>query len=103
MNLFSNFGLIAAMAAGLAVAQPAVPARGAGRQAARHRMMNAFTYGRAGAEAKEIFQQARETALPVAKQLKDNREAMQAAIKANDTAQIQTLSTQQGHCRGSWW
>lgn len=100
MNLF-RIGLVAAIAAGLVIAQPAVPARGAGRQVARHRMMNALDLTDAQKQqAKEIFQQARETAQPVAKQLKDTREALHAAIQANDTAQIQTLSTQQGALQG---
>jgi protein CpxP len=100
MNLF-RIGLIAAIAAGLAIAQPAVPARGAGRQAARHRMMKALDLTDAQKQqARLIFQQARETAQPVAKQLKDNREALQAAIKANNAAQIQTLSAQSGALQG---
>jgi Spy/CpxP family protein refolding chaperone len=100
MNLF-RFGLIAALAAGMAFAQPAVPARGAGRQMARHRMMKALDLTDAQKQqAKQIFQQAREAAQPVAKQLKDNRDALQTAIQANDTSQIQTLSAQQGALQG---
>jgi Spy/CpxP family protein refolding chaperone len=100
MNLF-RFGLIAAMAAGMALAQPAAPARGAGRQVARHRMMKALDLTDAQKEqARQIFQQARETAKPVAQQLKDNRESLRVAIQANDVAQIQTLSAQQGALHG---
>jgi Spy/CpxP family protein refolding chaperone len=81
MNLF-KLGLIAAIAAGMAVAQPAVPARGPGRQMVRQRMMKALDLTDSQKEqARQIFQQARKTAQPVAKQLKDNRQALQAAFR----------------------
>jgi Spy/CpxP family protein refolding chaperone len=51
-------------------------------------------------QAKAIFQQARESAKPTAEQLKQNHQAMQAAIKANNVSQIQSLATQQGTLRG---
>ena len=53
-------------------------------------------------QAKEIFQQARETAQPVAKQLKDNREALQTAIQANDTPRFRRSPHSRERCRGSW-
>jgi Spy/CpxP family protein refolding chaperone len=52
------------------------------------------------AQAKAIFQQARQSSQSVRDQLKQNGEALAAAVKANDTAQIQTLSAQQGTLRG---
>ena len=51
-------------------------------------------------QAKSIFQQNRQQMEPLLQQAKQNREALSAAIKANDTAQIQQLSTQQGNLQG---
>jgi Spy/CpxP family protein refolding chaperone len=51
-------------------------------------------------QANALFQQSRQTAQPIREQLKKNREALSAAIKANDHAQIQQLSVQQGQLRG---
>jgi Spy/CpxP family protein refolding chaperone len=51
-------------------------------------------------QAKAIFQQTRETTKPIADQLKQNHEALTAAIKANNVAQIDSLSAQQGTLRG---
>jgi len=96
MNVF-KIATIAALAAGMAIAQPATPAQGGGHKAARHRMFQALDLSDAQKQqAKQIFQQARETAQPVAKQLRENREALQAAVKANNLSQIQTLSAQAG-------
>ncbi|HVW09767.1 MAG TPA: Spy/CpxP family protein refolding chaperone [Bryobacteraceae bacterium] len=51
-------------------------------------------------QIKSIRQQARSTAQPIASQLRQNRQALNAAIKSNDTAQIQSLSKTQGELRG---
>jgi Spy/CpxP family protein refolding chaperone len=97
------------MAAGMAFAQaPAAPAQPApgkawnGRRGAvRRHMMQALNLTDVQkAQAKALFQQARETAKPLAQQLKDTREAMSAAVKANDVAQIQHLAAQQGNLQG---
>lgn len=47
-------------------------------------------------EAKAIFAKAREEAKPVRDEMRANREALRAAIKADDTARIRTLSAKQG-------
>ena len=52
------------------------------------------------AQMKTIRQQARQTAQPVVDRLKRNRQALSAAVKTGDTAQIQTLSKTQGELRG---
>jgi Spy/CpxP family protein refolding chaperone len=97
------------MAAGMVFAQaPAAPAQPppgkawkARAGAGRHRMFQALNLTDAQKEqAKAIFQQARQTAKPLAQQLKNNREAMAAAVKANDAGQIQNLAAQQGNLRG---
>jgi len=101
----------AALAAGMAVAQTPAPAPQPGqgstqgkahpRGMMRRRMMNALNLTDAQkAQAKTIFQQARQNAEPIRQQLKQNREAMAAAVKANDTAQIQSLAAQQGTLMG---
>ena len=51
-------------------------------------------------EIKAIRQQGRTKTQPVADQLRQNREALRAAVKANDAAQIQTLSKTRGDLRG---
>ncbi len=52
-------------------------------------------------EARAIFQQARQSAQPVRQQLKQNREAVTAAVKAGSSdAGIQKLATEQGSLLG---
>ncbi len=51
-------------------------------------------------QIKSIRQQARSNAQPIATQLRQNRQALNAAIKSNDTAQIQALSKTQGDLAG---
>ena len=107
-----KFGAIAALAAGMAMAQaPATPAdpaqpharrAWAGRRAGMgQRLAQALNLSDAQKEqAKTIFQQAKQNAQPLAQQLKQNREALAAAVKANDVAQIHSLAAQQGNLRG---
>jgi Spy/CpxP family protein refolding chaperone len=47
-------------------------------------------------QAKSIFQDARQSAQLVRQQLMETRKSLRAAIKANDTAQIQQLSATEG-------
>jgi len=47
-------------------------------------------------QAKSIFQDARQSSQPVRQQLMETRKSLRAAVKANDTAQIQQLSTVMG-------
>jgi periplasmic protein CpxP/Spy len=49
------------------------------------------------AQAKSIFQGARQSAQPVRQQLMETRKSLRAAIKANDTPQIQQLSATEGN------
>ncbi len=46
--------------------------------------------------AKSIFGQARETSKPVRMELRQNREAIAAAVKADNQAQIQQLAAERG-------
>ena len=47
-------------------------------------------------EIKSIFAEARQSSQPVRQQLKQTRQALDAAVKADDSAQIQQLSAAQG-------
>ncbi len=49
------------------------------------------------AQAKTIFEQARQQAQPVRQQLMENRKALKAAVESGDTSQIQKLSTTEGN------
>ncbi len=105
---------VAALAAGMVLAQTPAPApqpgrgmagmgmRGMGMRGMIHqRMMQNLNLTDAQKEqAKAIFQEARQNAQPIREQLQQNRQALAAAVKANDTSQIQSLSAQQGNLRG---
>jgi Spy/CpxP family protein refolding chaperone len=108
-----RFATVAALAAGMAMAQapatPDQPGTGAGtrqgpaarRGAMRQRLARQLNLTDAQKQqAKAIFEQAKQQAQPLAQQLKQNREALTAAVKANDTAQIHSLTAQQGTLRG---
>lgn len=104
-----QFATVAALAAGMAFAQSPAPAPQPGqghaavnrRALIRRRLMTALNLTPdQKAQAKTIFQQARQTAAPIREQLKANRQSMAAAVKANDTAQIQALASQQGNLAG---
>ena len=51
-------------------------------------------------EAKAILKQSHEAARQFAPQLKQNREALAAAIKANNAAEIERLSAERGNLMG---
>jgi len=64
---------------------------------ARQRMMAALNLTPdQKAKAKSIFGQAREASKPVRMELRQNRESMATAIKADDQAQIAKLATEGG-------
>ena len=48
------------------------------------------------AQQRTIFQNARQTAMPIRRQLKQTRQSLRAAIQANNTAQIQQLAQSEG-------
>ena len=48
------------------------------------------------AQAKTVFQGARQSAQPVRQQLMETRKSLRAAIKANDMAQVRQLSATEG-------
>jgi Spy/CpxP family protein refolding chaperone len=102
-----------ALAAGMALAQaPATPAPGAPAGTTQHAHRNFRQQRRARfeqqlnltdaqkAQAKTIFGQARETSKPVREQLKANRQALRAAVKADNRSEIEKLSTARGSLMG---
>ena len=48
------------------------------------------------AQAKSIFQEARQSGQPIRQQLKQTRQSLWAAVQANNTAQIQQLASTEG-------
>lgn len=91
-----------AMAAGLIFAQPqakapAQPQRFHHQMMFRQRMAQALNLtADQKAQAKSIFQATRQSTQAVRDELKQNRQALAGAVKANDTKQIEQLSRKQG-------
>jgi periplasmic protein CpxP/Spy len=98
---------MAVVAAGMAFAQaPATPpARGQGGPGMGLGMnqrlaRNLNLTDAQKAQAKTIFQEARQSAQPLRQQMIQNRQALSAAVKNNDTGQIQLLSNTAGQLQG---
>ena len=113
-NQLIKFVATGALAAGMAFAQSApvtsAPnvAPGTTHNARNHFRRNHFakisqelnlTDGQK-AQAKTIFGQARETAKPIREELKANRQAMRAAVKADNKSQIEQLAKVRGNLMG---
>lgn len=114
MRNVMQFAAIGALAAGMAFAQTSVPSPSANPQAG----FNSGNHGRMvrqhlanvsqklnltseqQQEMQTIFRQARETAKPVREQLRTNRQALAAAVKADRTSEIQQLATARGNLVG---
>jgi Spy/CpxP family protein refolding chaperone len=104
-----HFAALTALATGMVFAQaPAAgtqPAPGKGPLAQRRfdheRMAQTLNLTAAQKEqAKTIFSDAKAKAQPIRQQLRENREAIHAAVKANDTAKIEDLAAQHGSLNG---
>jgi Spy/CpxP family protein refolding chaperone len=114
-----RFGSAALLAAGMAFAQtqmqtpaqpapnaqttPAKPGYGHGqfRQRMHQRMMDQLNLSPVQRDqAKAIFQTARQTAHPIAMQLRENHAALNVAVKTDDSARIRQLSAEQGRLIG---
>jgi Spy/CpxP family protein refolding chaperone len=109
----TRLAAVGAVAAGMIFAQAPAPAQAPtaqpnqNRTATNHRaiarrhMFQALNLTPAQKQsAKAIFQQAREAARPVRDQLRQNREAMTAAVKADNKGQIEQLSAERGKLMG---
>jgi Spy/CpxP family protein refolding chaperone len=71
------------------------------RAAALQRIMQELNLTEAQKQqAKTIFGRAREAAKPVREQLRQNREALAAAVKSDNTAQIRQLGAERGKLLG---
>ncbi len=94
---FVRFATVAAMAAGMALAQ--TPAASAHPRAGRMFQTLNLTDAQKQ-QTKTLMQQAKQNAQPLMTQLRTNRQALAAAVKANDVAQIHSLAAQQGNLQG---
>ena len=109
-----KYATIAAMTAGMALAQQATPNTPPQAQAPvqvpahrplgarmRQREMQALNLNSTQKQqAKSIFQEARTSTQPVRAELRQNRQAMAEAVKADNSAQIQKLSKTEGELMG---
>jgi Spy/CpxP family protein refolding chaperone len=96
LKLTALAALVAATVFGQAQARQA-----AGRKAARQQIFQALNLSKEQKlQARTILQNFAQSAKPVAQQLKQNREALAAAVTGNDTPKIKELSTTQGELRG---
>jgi Spy/CpxP family protein refolding chaperone len=103
-----------AMAAGMSFAQSApapqnrmgtahrsVSPHAQNRRAHRQAMMQELNLTPAQkTQAKNIFQGAWQSSRPIFQQLRQNNQALAAAVRSNDTAKIRELSAAQGNLRG---
>jgi DNA anti-recombination protein RmuC len=93
-----KFAAVAVLVAGMAFAQTPSPAP---RAKVRQRALQALNLTAAQKQqAKTIFQQTRLTAQPLAQELKQNHQALQAAVKAGNDSETQQLATVRGHILG---
>ena len=104
-----QFAAVTALAAGMALAQaPATGTQPAPQKApfthpvfGHEQMMQALNLTTAQKQqAKTIFGDARQKAEPIRQEMRQNREALYAAVKANNTSQIERLSSHQGELQG---
>lgn len=104
-----QFAAVTALAAGMALAQaPTTSTRPAPQKAPfRHpafgheQMMQALNLTPAQSQqSKTIFDAAKQKAEPIRQEMRQNREALLAAVKANSTSQIERLSSHQGELQG---
>ena len=113
MKNVMQFAAIGALAAGMAFAQapgpstsgkPPASAHGMARNMFRQHMDEvAQKLNLTDAQRQQfhtIFQQAHQSAMPVREELKANREALAAAVKADRSADIQQLATARGKLVG---
>jgi Spy/CpxP family protein refolding chaperone len=104
-----QFAAVTALAAGMALAQaPATGTQPDPQKApfthplfGHAQMMQGLNLATAQKQqAKTIFGDARQKAEPIRQEMRQNREALYAAVKANNTSQIERLSSHQGELQG---
>ncbi|MGD0499415.1 MAG: Spy/CpxP family protein refolding chaperone [Bryobacteraceae bacterium] len=100
----TTFAAVAALAAGLAYAQTSTapqtgqtPGRAGLLAGVRQRVLKSLDLtADQQAQIKAILQGANQAAQPIRQQLQQNQQAIAAAVKANNVAQIQQLATVAG-------
>ena len=104
-----QFAAVTALAAGVALAQaPATGTRPAPQRVpfahpvfGHEQMMQALNLTTMQQQqANTIFGDARHKAEPIRQEMRQNREALYAAVKANNTSQIERLASRQGELQG---
>src|SRR5438309_248515 len=104
-----QFAAVTALATGMVLAQTPAPGAQPAPQKTpfahpmfgREQMMQALNLTPAQKQqADTIFSDAKQKAGPVRQEMRQNREALNAAVKANNTSQIETLSAHQGELQG---
>jgi Spy/CpxP family protein refolding chaperone len=104
-----EFAAVTALAAGMALAQAPTPSTRPAPQKApfRHpmfgheQMMQALNLTAAQKQqSKTIFDDAKQKAEPIRQEMRQNREALHAAVKANNISDIERLSSHQGELQG---
>ncbi|HEY1497883.1 MAG TPA: Spy/CpxP family protein refolding chaperone [Candidatus Solibacter sp.] len=99
-----QFAAVTALATGMVLAQApgAMPKAPYAHPMFGHgQMMEALNLTPAQKQqADAIFNDAKQKAGPLREEMRQNREALHAAVKANNTSQIEKLSTQQGELHG---
>jgi Spy/CpxP family protein refolding chaperone len=103
-----RFAAVTALAAGTTIVQiRAVSAQSGPANSPEHRafahpqMMEVLNLTTTQKEqANTIFSDARQRAQPIRQEMRQNREALDAAVKANNTSQIESLSSRRGVLQG---
>jgi Spy/CpxP family protein refolding chaperone len=104
-----QFAPVMTLAAGMALAQTPAPSTRPAPQKApfthpvfgHEQMMQSLNLTAAQKQqADTIFGDAKQKAEPIREEMRQNREALHAAVKANNTSQIETLSMHQGELHG---
>jgi len=103
-----QFAAVTTLAAGMVLAQvPTSDAQSATEKApcahpmhGHQQMMKALNLTPAQQQAEAIFGEARRKAQPIRQEMRQNRQALAAAMKAYNTAEIERLSAKQGNLCG---
>ncbi|MGA3095016.1 MAG: Spy/CpxP family protein refolding chaperone, partial [Bryobacteraceae bacterium] len=95
-----GLAMVAALAAGAVIAQTGTGKLALGAGLRQRIIKNLNLSADQKTQAKAIFQAAKQAGAPIRTQLQANRQAMVAAIKAGDAAQIQSLATAGGALQG---
>ncbi len=95
-----GLALVAALAAGAVVAQTGQGKLALGAGLRQRIIKNLNLTADQKAQAKTIFQAAKQAGAPIRTQLQENRKAMVAAVESNNPTQMLTLATAAGVWQG---